>query len=619
MKRSIIKTRKFFKDKINDFKEYIELSFFRRLSTRLLITLTLLSAVPLVLVILFMRSVTIDSTREIIQNQNSLIARRLANEIKSYLDTPNIILNTIRNTKDIREMNPLFQNSIINQILSDYHHVFKRIYVLDNSGRIVTSLPSQSSSENSVTRSVFEATAKDQRRYFTETIFDDAHKPFVIFSYPIIESGQLIGALAGEINIEKIWELVDEIKIGKTGYAFIINGSGQPIAHPDKNKVIDEENLLRKNIVEEIKSQYFVSRIFDSLDGKSMLGVFVYVGEFDWIITIQQPADEYIGVPSAILYYEVLAFVILVIVIAVLISSLLERRITEPINSLISGVKRYAEGNLNFRINVDRYEEIAVLAQEFNSMASSLEENQKKLRRAERLAAMSNFATLVSHEIRNPLNSMNINMKILKREIDNPSGDAEKKQKYFNLMTSEINRMDNLIKNFLMIARPPRLDFVLNDVHGILEEVILLHIENSKQQNVRIIKEFQDGKTIVNVDRDQMKQVFHNIIINALQAMPGGGELKIQTRYVKMHASLDQNAEFLRINFIDTGVGIPEDKIHDIFEVYYTMKRTGTGLGLAIARQIVEGHRGTIDVKSNVGESTTVTVSLPANAEFKIE
>jgi signal transduction histidine kinase len=136
-------------------------------------------------------------------------------------------------------------------------------------------------------------------------------------------------------------------------------------------------------------------------------------------------------------------------------------------------------------------------------------------------------------------------------------------------------------------------------------------------QNVSIIKDFQDAKMIANVDRDQMKQVFHNIIINALQAMPGGGELKIETHLKKMDTNLDQNVQFLRIKFIDTGVGIPEDKINNIFEVYYTMKRTGTGLGLAIARQIVEGRFGSIDVKSHLGEGTTVIVSLPTNYEFE--
>jgi signal transduction histidine kinase len=593
----------------------IEHSFFRRLSTSLLITLTLLSAVPLILVVFFMRSVAIESTREIIRNQNRLIAKRAANEIKLFLNTPDILLSLLSGIKDVKDMNPRSQTIIINKVLEDYHPIFNKVFVIDKSGKVISTSGQKVSSETYANESFFIHIVEGKHRYITHVKFDDAQNPFIIFSYPIVQSGHIIGVLAGEVNIERIWKLVDEIKIGKTGNAFIIGSTGQAIAHPNKYNVMNEIRVLGDNIIDEIKKNSEISLVFDTPQGETMLGTFVHIRDFEWTMAIQQPVNDYSDVPSALLYYEVLAFIILVILIAVLIASLLKRRITEPINSLISGVKRYAEGDLSFRINIERYEEIAVLAEEFNTMASNLYKNQEKLRGVERLAAMSRFATLVSHEIRNPLNSMNINMKILKREIDNPKGDIEKKQKYFNIITSEINRMDNLIKNFLIIARPPRFDFVLNDMHGILEEVILLHRENSKQQNVSIKKEFQDGKSIANVDRDQMKQVFHNIIINALQAMPGGGELRIQTRFKKMDTSLDQNIQFIRIKFIDTGIGIPEDKIRDIFEIYYTMKKTGTGLGLAIARQIVEGHFGSIDVKSKVGEGTTITVSIPKNSD----
>ena len=133
-----------------------------------------------------------------------------------------------------------------------------------------------------------------------------------------------------------------------------------------------------------------------------------------------------------------------------------------------------------------------------------------------------------------------------------------------------------------------------------------------------IREEYQAGKIIASVDCDQLKQVFHNIIINALQAMPNGGELRIQTSLKKMRNSLDQNVQFIRIKFIDTGIGIPDDKVTDIFDVYYTLKKTGTGLGLAIARQIVEGHFGAIDVKSEFGKGTKITVSIPADSGLDI-
>ncbi len=245
-------------------------------------------------------------------------------------------------------------------------------------------------------------------------------------------------------------------------------------------------------------------------------------------------------------------------------------------------------------------------------MAATLSENQRKLRRIERLAAMSKFATLVSHEIRNPLNSMNINMQILKREMENPLGNAEKKQKYFDIIVSEINRMDNLIKNFLMISRPPRFDFLPNDIHNILDAAILMHRANAEQQKVEIKRQFYKKKYLANVDRDQMMQVYHNIIINALQAMPGGGELTIKTSIKRIKSNTGKSTTMLRIEFKDTGMGIPTEKISDIFEMYYTMKKTGTGLGLAIARQIIEAHFGNIQVESKMGEGTNIIVNIPS-------
>jgi len=227
---------------------------------------------------------------------------------------------------------------------------------------------------------------------------------------------------------------------------------------------------------------------------------------------------------------------------------------------------------------------------------------------------MSKFAALISHEIRNPLNSMNINMQILKREIENPQGNLEKKTKYFEIIASEIRRVDNLINNFLMISRPPRFDFLPNDINEILEEVLLIYTAKAEQQGVQIERRYAKKQILANVDRDQLKQVFHNIIINALQAMPGGGRLTIRTRERQITNQDKQKVSGVRIHFIDTGVGIPQEKMQDIFEFYYTSKKTGTGLGLAIARQIIEGHLGTIGVDSVQGNGTTIVVDIPLKA-----
>jgi signal transduction histidine kinase len=609
----------------------------------------MLSALPLIVVGLFMRSVTQESISDYIKNQHSLIARRAGSEINLFLDMPDKLLGLLLDTRDISEMNSFTQKLLLNRVITENEPMFDRIFIVDSSGQEFTTSDFGPHPTTYVEEEYFKLALKDEK-YFSPVKFNDSQEPYVIISFPIKRFNQIVGVLVAEIDLKSIWDLVDEIKIGETGNAFVVDKKGQLIAHIDKKKVADRVGVIDLGIIkdaiqksripiqEQLKSnpspdeqsaepessrekdkiKSAISRVFKSPEGTSMLGTFAYLGKnTDWVIVIQQPVEEAFAIASTMLY-QVFAFVALVIIAAILIAYLLEKRITAPITTLVSGVKRYAEGDLDFRIKIEKYDEIAVLAEEFNSMAGSLLENQRKLRRVERLAAMSKFATLVSHEIRNPLNSMNINMQILKREMENPQGDTEKRQKYFNIITSEINRMENLIKNFLMISRPPRFDFLPNDMHAILDEVVLMHSANAEQQHVNIHKAYHKRKIMANVDRDQMKQVFHNIIINALQAMAGGGTLTIKTRMSRLKNRLDQIVRSLRIDFIDDGSGIPKDKLKDIFEVYYTMKKTGTGLGLAIARQIVEGHFGAIEVESEAGKGACLTINLPIEPVHEI-
>ncbi len=584
---------------------------FRRLSTRLLFTLTMLAALPLVAVGLFMTSVTEDSLSEYIKNQHREIVRRAGNEIKLFLETPNTILKTLLESNDIIEMNPFVQNLILNKVISS-HPIFNRIFTVDTQGNENTTTAFTHHPGNYREAPFFESAIRG-KSYFSRVYFNTAKEPYVFTAFPIYQFDRIVGVLVGEIDLKSIWDLVDEITIGERGIAFVIGSNGQLIAHPDKKKVLEGAVVIDPLLLRDLKSGIHVSKEYADETGEHMLGTFAQLEETGWVIVIQQPADEAYAVVK-VMRFQVFGFVGLVIFVAVFIAYVLEKRITAPIKTLVGGVKRYAEGDLNYRIDINRYEEIAVLAEEFNSMAERLLENQQKLRTAERLAAMSKFAALISHEIRNPLNSMNINMQILKREIENPQGNFEKKTKYFEIIASEIRRVDNLINNFLMISRPPRFDFLPNDINEILEEVLLIYTAKAEQQGVQIERRYAKKQILANVDRDQLKQVFHNIIINALQAMPGGGKLTIRTRERQITNQDKQKVSGVRIHFIDTGVGIPQEKIRDIFEFYYTSKKTGTGLGLAIARQIIEGHLGTIGVDSVQGNGTTIVVDIPLKA-----
>jgi signal transduction histidine kinase len=572
----------------------------------------MLAALPLIIVGLFMTSVTQETLSEYIKSRHMEIARRANTEITLFLETPISNLKILLETQDITEMNEFAQNLIINKVKS-MDPIFNRIFVADSTGIEVTSSAFVKDSID-YSEQEFYRKAISGESSISPVYFNEAKEPYFISSNPIRRFDKVVGVLAGEINLVSIWDLVDEIKLGEQGNAFVININGQLIAHRNKKKVLDKAEVIDIDVVKSAINSNEKTRLFTSPEDITMLGTFEYIQDFDWIIVVQQPVDEAYAVVTRMLY-QVFAFVGLVILVAILLAYLLEKRITGPINTLIGGVQRYASGDLNYRIKVPKYDEIVVLAKEFNSMARKLQENQRKLRRVERLAAMSKFATLVSHEIRNPLNSMNINMQILKREMERTQGDNTKVRKYYDIIISEIQRMDNLINNFLMISRSPRLDFLPNDLHDILDEVVLMHTVTAEHQNIYIVKKYCNKKILANVDRDQLKQVFHNIIINALQAMQKGGTLTLTTHLLRQRLRLKRRGTFLRIEFSDSGIGIPGDKLKDIFEFYYTSKKTGTGLGLAIARQIIDGHDGTITVKSEEGKGTELIVDLPVKSD----
>jgi len=559
-----------------------------------------------------MISVTEDSISLYIQNQHIEISRRASNEIRLFLKTPINILETLIESQDIVNGNPFKQNLILNKTVAK-HQIFERIFSVDTTGHEITTTAFGGEPMNYLNDDFF-TTARKGNTYFSQVQFNEVKEPYVISAHPVLQFNQVIGIIAARIDLSSIWELVDEIKIGKTGNVFVIGSGGQIIAHKDKKKVLVRAKVIGLNSLNHSASNKNNSFIFFNNQNQKMLGTATFLEDFKWTVVIQQSEEEAFELVTR-MRYQVFAFVGLIIIIAIALAYILEKRITSPIKTLMDGVKQYADGDLDFRINIERYAEITALANEFNSMAESLLINQIKLRKAERLAAMSKFASLISHEIRNPLNSMNINMQILKREIEKSSGDIKNKNKYSDIISSEIQRMDNLVNNFLTLSRPPRFDLVQHNVHTILDEVIFAHTAMAEQQNVKIIKNYSKEKIMANIDGDQIKQVFHNIIINGLQAMAGGGELSIRPKYIEVTKPQTITIPAFRLEFNDTGYGIHPDKINEIFDYYYTSKKSGTGLGLAIARQIVEGHNGSISAESNKKEGTKLIIEIPVHSD----
>lgn len=230
----------------------------------------------------------------------------------------------------------------------------------------------------------------------------------------------------------------------------------------------------------------------------------------------------------------------------------------------------------------------------------SLEETS---RRQDRLAAIGRMAASIAHEIRNPLAAMRGSIQMLRSEVDSDSSEAE----LMEIILRESDRLNRIITDFLSYARPRSLVQARVDVGDLLHQTFALMRHSPEiNANQSIVEELPDEPLYAEADEGQLKQVFWNLARNALQAMPQGGTLR---------ATLENNSnQRLRISFTDSGRGMSPDQVEHLFEPF-SSTTGGTGLGLSIVYQIIRDHGGTINVRSRVGQGTTITVELPVAAK----
>lgn len=296
--------------------------------------------------------------------------------------------------------------------------------------------------------------------------------------------------------------------------------------------------------------------------------------------------------------------VVLVVILAVAgaaLAALLARSVTKPILSLVAGMREVGKGNLDHRVEVRGKDEIATLINSFNSMTAQLKASRERLLIAERLAAWREVARRIAHEIKNPLTPIQLSMYRLRKNLGSEKYDQIFQQSY-DSVTREVDNLRNMVTEFSQFARMPKPRTRPASPNEIVQSAIDLY--TGLPGNITIDTELADDLPQAMVDHDQMRQVLHNLIGNAVDAMQDGGNLSVTTR-------LEADAA-VAIEISDTGCGMSEEVRQKIFTPYFTTKETGTGLGMAITAQIIEEHGGEISVDSEEGIGTRVTVKLKA-------
>lgn len=297
---------------------------------------------------------------------------------------------------------------------------------------------------------------------------------------------------------------------------------------------------------------------------------------------------------------------LMIFFIGIVVTYIISLRYTKPINTLTEAAKKVAQGDFKYRLNINRKDEIGKIAESFNFMIQKLQENQilhERLREAEHLSAIGQLSRTIAHEVRNPLNFINLSIDHLIEKLQKQELDSDNYIKLLENMKQEIYRVNNLITEYLEYTRPLKLNKKLASIIEIIEDVVSLVEATGSKYGINIYKDYEVDFTL-NLDVDLIKSCFLNIITNALYAMK---DSDMKNLFIKTELSEDN----LLIKISDTGSGVPEEYIDKIFEPFFSTKKGGLGLGLPLSKRVIEEHGGKIEFSSRQGNGSEVKIYIP--------
>jgi signal transduction histidine kinase len=291
--------------------------------------------------------------------------------------------------------------------------------------------------------------------------------------------------------------------------------------------------------------------------------------------------------------------------LGIIVTVFLSWMYTKPIHNVVNAARNVAAGDLSLAPDTDRKDEIGELTQTFNFMVQKLREEralEEKLREAEHLSGIAQLAKGIAHEIRNPLNFISLSIDHLKKKFS-PCEDTEKEhfESLIRSIKHEIQRLNKLVGDFLEYGKPLRLNRRETDLHALIQDVVALVSAKAEKDAIKI--EYYDEKLPrLSLDPELIKTCIFNIILNAFQAMPSGGELTIRSGIFHERAT---------IIIEDTGIGVSRENLPRLFDPFFSTKTAGLGLGLAMTNRVMEEHGGKVDFQSTEGKGSIVTISLP--------
>jgi len=558
--------------------------------------MVLLVVIPLLIQGIKMININREALEVSVLETHTKLAQAIAEDINDYVSGLNLDLAFVLAFEKFPKMSWQEKMKVLLSVLSRQED-FILISVLNGNGDEVIKVHNPSFVQESsrlISRSKDQAfvEAKKTGAPRVGNIYYDGNLPRINVVYPLEADYEYVFVTA---TLSELWRKIDGMRIGKTGFAFLIDSEGRTIFHPELERAKNFEKATELPIVKQALGEGFRNE-----NGSGVVGAYAWAESLNWGVIMQQSKEE---AYSSITRMKVNAvfWIVLSILGSVFIAFYLAKSLSRPILDLIAGAERLGEGDFSYEVKVNTHDEISTLADTFNFMVKKLKEFQEQLVLREKLAAIGQMASVVGHEIRNPLGVINNAIYYIKTKLEMSSGSEldSKIQKHIGIIEKEILASNKIVNDLLGFSRtrPPMAQSL--DLNKIVEDS-LSAVSIPETVKVEIDLSLELPPTLVNPD--EIRQAFVNLINNAWQAMPDGGTLKIRT-YIE--------EEMAQVEITDTGCGISPENMKKLFTPFFSTKAKGTGLGLAAVQRILERHKGKIKVRSRVGQGTTFIISLP--------
>ncbi|MDD5303315.1 MAG: ATP-binding protein [Elusimicrobia bacterium] len=618
-----------------------------KLAYKILFWFLLISLAPMIFVGWHLVGITQQSLRKETLAMQESLAVGFSDTTYKYVTTFRNVLTETAGLEDFVSMNPGKQQQYLNRILQ-IHFAVLELSVLNDKGvevlRIGRFLGPNPDMRDFKGEELFTGAMGPRGQFIGRLERFQGLYPTVTISVPILDQraqpAKAVGVVAARVSLNGLSTMLAmEFPASGKSQAAVMTRDGFLIAHSDPREIYRPDARMPPEVEKVLTTQDNVKGGGEiALEGgKRLLGAFALIDKLDWIVYVQQPVEAAYQT-AADMKAQIFRVLIWVVLFTVLLSLAVAGHITQPIRILKEAADRLGKGQFeDLPEVVTTNDEIGDLAQTFLGMSESLKEKtgelihakqelekftkflekrvdsrtrelkaaQDELIKKERLAAIGQMASVVGHEIRNPLAVINNSIYFIKTKLGTGGEPDAKITKHIKIIESEIQQANGIINEILTYSRQRELQLEKVRINDWLEEVLSVY---PFPPHVSVDKIFDPANPTVEIDKTEMQQAVRNLVGNGVEVMPApkGGKVTIRT--------VIPEPGWVRIDIADAGSGIPQDVLDKIFAPFFTTKARGTGLGLAVVRKVVDHHKGKVDVESTVGVGTTFKLYIPTTA-----